>query len=278
MMMLILSTLSAHRYLTRSIGRGGSILAVPMLTYAAGLSPKEAIATSLLVIGVTALGSLIQHARRGNVEWRTGFTFALTAMIGAYGGGRIAQAFDGKTLLLLFVAMMATTAVAMFRGPSWPETRRTGVTSPTLVIIEGLVVGAATGLVGAGGGFLVVPALVLLGGMPMHRAIGTSLFVIVLKSFSALAGHTAHVTIDVELAASVSLSALGGSMLGTRLAAGASPERLRRTFSVFVMGMALYILAREVRIEAALTLAFIFVLLTWTLRRRSQAPSVVGPH
>ena len=149
-------------------------------------------------------------------------------MIGAYGGGRIAQAFDGKTLLLLFVAMMATTAVAMFRGPSRPETRRTGVTSPTLVIIEGLVVGAATGLVGAGGGFLVVPALVLLGGMPMHRAIGTSLFVIVLKSFSALAGHTAHVTIDVELAASVSLSALGGSMLGTRLAAGASPERLRR--------------------------------------------------
>ena len=123
-----------------------------------------------------------------------------------------------------------------------------------------------------------VPALVLLGGMPMHRAIGTSLFVIVLKSFSALAGHTAHVTIDVELAASVSLSALGGSMLGTRLAAGASPERLRRTFSVFVMGMALYILAREVRIEAALTLAIIFVLLTWTLRRRSQAPSVVGPH
>ena len=260
------------------LGGGGSILAVPMLTYAAGLSPKEAIATSLLVIGLTALGSLIQHARRGNVEWITGLTFALTAMIGAYGGGRIAQAFDGKTLLLLFVGMMATTAVAMFRGPSQHENRRTGVTSPTFVIIEGLVVGAATGLVGAGGGFLVVPALVLLGGMPMHRAIGTSLFVIVLKSFSALAGHTAHVTIDVELAASVSLSALGGSMLGTRLAAGASPERLRRIFSVFVMGMALYIVAREVRIEAALTLAFIFVLLTRTRSRRSQAPSVVGPH
>ena len=220
------------------LGGGGSILAVPMLTYAAGLSPKEAIATSLLVIGVTALGSLIQHARRGNVEWKTGFTFALTAMIGAYGGGRIAQAFDGKTLLLLFVAMMATTAVAMFRGPSRPETRRTG--DPTnLGHHRGTRGWSATGLVGAGGGFLVVPALVLLGGMPMHRAIGTSLFVIVLKSFSAFAGHTAHVTIDVELAASVSLSALGGSILGTRLAASASPERLRRTFSVFVMGMAL---------------------------------------
>ena len=102
------------------LGGGGSILAVPMLTYAAGLSPKEATATSL-VIGLTALGSLIQHARRGNVEWRTGLTFALTAMIGAYGGGRIAQAFDGKTLLLLFVAMMATRQWPCFEAPRGPR-------------------------------------------------------------------------------------------------------------------------------------------------------------
>jgi hypothetical protein len=150
------------------LGGGGSILAVPVLTYAADLPAKEAIATSLLVVGTTSLFALVQHAWRGNVDWRTGGIFASMAMVGAFLGGWAADWFSGTTLLLLFAAMMVVTSLAMFRGKGEFNASKHTSIPVGLVVAEGLGVGAATGLVGAGGGFLVVPALVLLGGMDMQ--------------------------------------------------------------------------------------------------------------
>jgi uncharacterized membrane protein YfcA len=229
------------------LGGGGSILAVPVLAYAAGLEAKAAIATSLLVVGATALFALLPHAKKGNVDWRTGSVFALTAMAGAYGGGRLAHFFEGSTLLLLFAGMMIVTAVAMFRGRKDPVATTTSTKSApvALIVLEGLVVGGATGLVGAGGGFLVVPALVLLGGMEMHRAVGTSLLVIALKSFSAFAGHAAHVSIDWQLAGLVTAAAVIGSFAGARIAHRIAAETLRKGFASFVLLMAAYVIWRE---------------------------------
>jgi uncharacterized protein len=261
------------------LGGGGSILAVPVLKYAAGVSAKEAIATSLLVVGTTALFALYQHARRGNVEWRTGFIFAITAMIGAYGGGFAAHWFSGTTLLMLFAGMMLITALMMLRGRGELKARDEGKLPVMLVVAEGLAVGAATGLVGAGGGFLVVPALVLLGGMEMHKAVGTSLMVISLKSFSAYAGHASHVSVDLELASWVTGGAVIGSVIGGLFAHRVPAQALRKGFGVFVLLMAFYVVWREVGAQWALSGAGLLTLSlsAYYLTNRSTS-SEISPH
>lgn len=240
------------------LGGGGSILAVPVLTYGAGLGAKEAIATSLLVVGTTSFFALLPHAKRGNVEWRVGSLFAVTAMVGAFLGGLAAGYFSGKTLLLLFAIMMVVTALAMFNGRKEIETTGPKPLPTVLIVVEGLLVGGATGLVGAGGGFLVVPALVLLGGMEMHKAVGTSLLVISVKSFSAYLGYVSHVSVDFELAVIVTSGAVLGSVVGGLIAPKLSPQLLRKSFSIFVLAMAAYVVWREVGL-AFVGLGSIFV-------------------
>jgi uncharacterized membrane protein YfcA len=260
------------------LGGGGSILAVPVLVYGAGLPAKEAIATSLVVVGVTALFALIPHARRGNVDWRTGAIFSGTAMAGAYLGGLAADWFSGTTLLLLFAGMMVVTALAMFRGRGELKADSAKPQPVVLVVAEGLAVGAATGLVGAGGGFLVVPALVLLGGMEMHKAVGTSLMVIALKSFAAFAGHAAHVSIDVELALLVTAAAVGGSVAGAALAKRVPAQLLRKVFAGFVLVMAGYVVWREAGLlVAGGVLSGAVSILSWWLWRGARSVGSVAP-
>jgi hypothetical protein len=261
------------------LGGGGSILAVPVLVYAAGLPVKEAIATSLLVVGSTALLAVVPHARKGNLEWRTGSVFAVTAMIGAYFGGLAADWFSGTTLLLLFAAMMVVTSLAMFRGRRDLQAKKGRSLSVPLVVSEGLAVGAVTGLVGAGGGFLVVPALVLLGGMEMHKAVGTSLMVIGLKSFAAFAGHAAHASIDTELALMVTIAAVFGSQVGALFADRVPATSLRKIFAGFVLLMAAYVVHREAGILAAcaVSLAALSILSWWYWRASSIAESNLTP-
>jgi hypothetical protein len=227
------------------LGGGGSILTVPILVYLAGLDAKQAIAMSLFVVGVTSAVGAIPHARAGRVRWRTGLVFGVTAMAGAYGGGRLAAFVPGAWLLAGFGVMMVATAAAMLRRTSTaPEPHRD--LPVLLVVAEGVVVGAATGLVGAGGGFLVVPALVLLGGLPMPVAVGTSLVVIAMKSFAALAGYLSTVRIDWTLAIAVTAAAVAGAVLGSRVA-GRIPEHVLRTsFGWFVVVMGTFVLTQQV--------------------------------
>ncbi|MBX3125779.1 MAG: sulfite exporter TauE/SafE family protein [Polyangiaceae bacterium] len=227
------------------LGGGGSILTVPIFRYVLGMEAHRAVALSLLVVGTTSLAALVPHARKGRIRWRTALIFGAAGMVGAFVTGRIAHLIPAGVLLVAFGLMMLATAVAMLRGRSGVGPVAPRELPIAKVLGEGLVVGAVTGLVGAGGGFLVVPALVILGGLPMEVAVGTSLVVIALKSFAGFVGFLGHTPIDWTLAAWVSGAAVLGSIGGGALADRVSPARLRGLFGWFVVAMALFILGQE---------------------------------
>jgi uncharacterized membrane protein YfcA len=229
------------------LGGGGSILTVPLLVEVVGLEAKPAIATSLLVVGTTSAAALALHARAGNVRWRTGAVFGVAGMAGAYAGGLLGRHLPGSLLLLLFSAVMAATGSAMWRGPAHPPAR-VGEPHAAILLLLGFGVGGVAGLVGAGGGFLVVPALAMLGGLPMGAAVGTSLLAIALNSLAGFAGYASHVTIDLHLALALSAVAALGSLAGARTSAFVRPERLRRGFAVFVLALAAWMAWRQLRL------------------------------
>jgi len=275
------------------LGGGGTILTVPILLYVLGLPPKEAIATSLVVVIATGSMSLALHARARNVQWATGFMFGPLAMIGAFAGGYTAQYIPGNILLIIFTGLMITTATAMlYRGRrrEKPRPPRSPLVRRGLIVIEGVSVGLATGLVGAGGGFLIVPVLTLLAGLSMRHAVGTALVVIVMQSSASLVGYVSHVPIDFSLAAMVAGMAILGSLLGTNLANRINQQTLRRIFAWFVLVMAVFILSRQLSPDvihavidypwrlallAGVAVAIIIVTVTYAFAsRRSEEPRV----
>lgn len=233
------------------LGGGGSVLTVPVLVYWVGMEPRTAMATSLVLVLATSLTAIISHARAGRVCWKTGGLFGTSGMLGAYLGGRLAAFIPGGVLLLIFAAIMLGTAIAMLRRRSLGgEDRQISGFCPRrlplwAVLFDGFGVGAIAGLVGAGGGFLVVPALTLLGGLPMYAAIGTSLMVVAMQSSAALAGYITHITLDLHLTVLITLAAVSGSLFGGLFANRISQSHLRRGFGVFVLLVASYLLYRE---------------------------------
>ncbi|TAN53326.1 MAG: sulfite exporter TauE/SafE family protein [Methylococcaceae bacterium] len=232
------------------LGGGGSILTVPMLVYLAGMDPKAAIATSLLVVGLSSGVATLPHARLGNVCWRAGAAFGLAAMAGAYVGGRLAALIPGQLLMQMFGVMMLVTACAMLFKRRETEANATSSCprSPWIlwaIAIQGGAVGCLTGLIGAGGGFLIVPALTLMGGLSMRAAIGTSLLIITANAFAGLTGYLNHVQIDPTFAGGVTTLTVLGSLFGSRLAPHVSSQALRSGFGLCVSAIALYILHRE---------------------------------
>jgi hypothetical protein len=236
------------------LGGGGSILTLPMLLYVLGLEPKAAIAGSLFVVGVTSLVGAAAHAHAGRVRFRTGLPFGAAGMAGAFAGGRLAHRVPPAALLAGFAAMMLLTAVAMLRGRAGASAARP---RPSLGRALGLGagVGVVAGLVGAGGGFLVVPALALFGGLAMADAIGTSLLVIALQSLAGVAGHLAHVDVDWPPLAAVAGAAVAGSLVGARLGRHARPEGLRRAFGWLVLVTGAFLLTAQTPPGAARTAA-----------------------
>ena len=228
------------------LGGGGSILTLPILAYIAQMPAEEAIASSLVVVGITSAMSAIMYAKQGNVRFKTGLTFGGIAMLGAYLGGRLAVFFPGWLLLAIFALLMITTSLLMLKKKK--NTERVGGPSqahPLLLPAEGLVVGTITGLIGAGGGFLVVPALALMAGLPMRQAIGTSLMIIAMNSGAGVVGHLAHVDIDWGLTLLISLFAVGGSFIGAKYSKKIPADTLRRIFAYFVLAMGTFILLKE---------------------------------
>ncbi|GJL61605.1 MAG: UPF0721 transmembrane protein [Nitrospirales bacterium] len=169
------------------MGSGGSILTVPILVYLVGQDEKIAIAGSLFIVGCIAAVGGLQSAVQKNVHWHSVLWFGLPGMVGAWLGAQLSIFVSGRVQLLLFVFVMLAAGVFMLRPTQFkPDTHQRTVWK---VALDGLLVGMLTGLVGVGGGFLIVPALVLLGGLPMHLAIGSSLIIIALKSFSGFAKY-----------------------------------------------------------------------------------------
>lgn len=246
------------------LGGGGSILTVPILVYVAGLPPKPAITTSLLVVGVTSLAALVPHARAGRVRWRTGLLFGAAGMAGAYGGGRLGEHVPGTVLLIAFGAMMLATGIAMLRGRRGAGTATLPSELPVArAVAYGAAVGLVTGLVGAGGGFVIVPALALLAGLPMPSAVGTSLLVIAMNSFAGLYGYLHSVEISWRLALGVTAAAVAGSLAGSRLAGRVPQEVLRKAFGWLVLAMSGLVLGE--RLAAGAWVAVVGTPLGWAL-------------
>jgi uncharacterized membrane protein YfcA len=228
------------------LGGGGSILTVPLLAYVAGLDARHAIATSLLVVGVTSAIGAIAHARAGRVQWRTAVLLGFAGMAGAYAGGRLARSIPGPGLMLAFAGIMIAAAIAMLCGRRTTAAADTARhPSPVKIAVLGAGVGIVSGLTGAAGGFLLVPALTLLGGLAMPAAVGTSLVVIAMQSVAGLAGRLPSQHIDWRLAVMITTAAVIGSLIGGRLTAMIDPHSLRKVFAWLVLLMASVILAHE---------------------------------
>ena len=243
------------------LGGGGSILTVPLLAYVAGMDARPAIATSLLVVGVTSTVSAITHAKAGRVKWRIALLFGAAAMAGAYTGGRLARFVPGTVLLIAFAMIMIAAGIAMLLGRKDSQQYDGAQPLPLIKItLMGVGVGVISGLVGAGGGFLLVPALVLLTGLPMPVAVGTSLVIISMQSFAGFAGHLTTEHIDWHLAAYVTAAAVVGALIGGRLVAKVDPATLRKLFGWFVLFMASLMLAEEIHPLVGITTAVLTAL------------------
>jgi uncharacterized membrane protein YfcA len=230
------------------LGGGGSILTVPVFVYVLGYAAKPAIAMSLPVVGMTSLVGALRHWRAGNVNPRVALVFGVVTMTGAYLGARLAVFVSGTVQLGLLGAVMLAAAISMLRGRApvddgessgamEAELRKIG---PMLAV--GLGVGVLTGLVGIGGGFLIVPALVLLARVPMKQAIGTSLLVIAMNSASGFAGYLGQAVIPWDVLALFTTVAVGGILVGTYLVRFITASTLKRAFGVFLLAVGSLIL------------------------------------
>ncbi len=273
------------------LGGGGSILTVPILRYVLGMEAHAAIAASLVVVGVTSAVATLPHARAGRVRWGAALAFGIAGMSGSFLAGRLAGLAPGGLLLSLFGLMMLATAFAMMRPRAADAEDEALASAPTPIaplLASGLLVGAATGLVGAGGGFLIVPALVLYAKLPIRIAIGTSLAVIAMQSLAGALGHLGSVALDRTATLVVTLAALVGSVAGARLVGRVSPARLRAGFAWFVLAMALLFLGQEVpralgasppfvAVGAASVLATLALHGASQLARRARARAAIAP-
>lgn len=242
------------------LGGGGSVLALPVLVYVLGISPKPAIAMTLIIVGSVSLLGSIPHARHGNLNFKVAGIFGSATMVGAYLGARIAtlpfitSAFQ---MILFGLSMLAAAGLMIYRSiKSKPDSSEDELASIQYIkpacqycwlwlMTEGIAVGILTGLVGVGGGFAIVPALVLLGNIPIRQAIGTSLLIIACNSVAGLFGYLGHVSLDWTLTASFTFLAGCGTVIGTYLAQFVSAKQLQKSFGYFLLAVATFVLIQN---------------------------------
>lgn len=236
------------------LGSGGSILTVPVLVYLAHEPDKVAIAESLAIVGGIALVAALPYARRRLVDWHSVLYFGVPALAGTYGGALVSRWVPGTVQLALFSVVMILAAVLMFRGRKGSAEEGMHQTRERRALWkiagEGMVVGVLTGLVGVGGGFLIVPALVLLGGLNMRLAVGTSLIIIAMKSAAGFWKYTDVLAdmgqfVDWRLIALFTAVGIVGSLVGNVVSQYVPQAQLKRGFAVFLVVMGGLILARE---------------------------------
>ena len=243
------------------VGGGGSILTVPVLVYLIGLNPIISTAYSLFIVGVTALIGAFKNIRRGLVDFRTAIVFATPALISVYITRRfIIPAIPenlfsiGELMVTRNVAIMVFFAILMLAASySMIKSKQNGKDELAkdksfnypLIVLEGIAVGLATGIVGAGGGFLIIPALVLLAGLPMKKAVATSLLIIAIKSLIGFIGDIENLPIDWPFLLSFTAVSVLGIFIGIWLTRYVSGSQLKKGFGWFVLLMAIVILIQE---------------------------------
>jgi uncharacterized membrane protein YfcA len=226
------------------LGGGGSILTVPVITFTLGVDPKLAIVMGLPIVGGAALVGVVQHWRARNINFRVAIPFGLAAMVGAYAGAMVARFLTGEMQFVLLAVVMIAAAISMFRNAAVPEGDPQHP-HMALLLAVGVSAGTLTGLVGVGGGFLLVPALVLLAGVPMRQAVGTSLFVIVLNTIAGYAGYHGVVEVPWRTVAYFAALTAAGLAVGTTLVSKVPQATLKRAFAVLLVAVAGYILWQQ---------------------------------
>ena len=245
------------------LGSGGSIVALPALIYLLGVAPKSALAMSLGVVGVTATLAAVSHGRRGNLDLPVASVFALFGVMGTYVGTRVGVRLPAVWQLTLFALVMYTAAWRMFRrAPAQAQAATAGLgvsgstaalggcpdwisTCTAHIALAGLGVGLLTGLVGVGGGFLIVPALVLFSGLPMKKAVGTSLAIVAVNAYAGFYGYLGAVPVEWPLMGGFVSMTLLGSFAGTWASHRLSHDALKRAFAWFLVVVASYILIKN---------------------------------
>lgn len=233
------------------LGGGGSILAVPALVYGAGLPLAAAVPTSLLVVGISSAAALLPRLRARQIRWRIAGIVGAAGAVAAFAGAVVNRLLDPQVVLIGFAAIMVVAAIRMLRGntetggdcalPAGGVNWRGCLPKS---IGAGILVGFLTGLFGVGGGFLIIPALVLLLGLPMPAAVGTSLVIIVINSAAGFAAHAGDATLDYRIAGGFTVAAIIGSLAAGRLATRLPAKRLSRAFACLVLAIAVFVVVQ----------------------------------
>lgn len=245
------------------IGGGGSILTVPVLVYLMGISPVMATAYSLFIVGSSSLIGAVQYALKGMVDFKTALLFGAPSIVAVY----LTRAFlvpaipddiltigsfaltKNLLLMLLFAVLMVVASISMIKTKKETKqkshTQRAGIVTVLLVLLEGLLVGTLTGLVGAGGGFLIIPALVLISGLEMKTAIATSLLIISAKSLLGFIGDIENYVIEWNFLLLFTAIAAAGIFVGSYLSNKIDGKALKKGFGYFVLAMGIFILFKE---------------------------------
>ncbi|MDX1444957.1 sulfite exporter TauE/SafE family protein [Lishizhenia sp.] len=241
------------------IGGGGSILTVPILVYVLEEDPVRATAYSLFIVGLSALVGAVRNAQKGMVDFRTGIVFAIPALLAVFltrkflipaipehlftvGGFEITK---NIAIMVFFAIIMLAAAIAMIKGRKESAEETEVKYNYPMILLEGSVVGVVTGIVGAGGGFLIIPALVLLAKLPMKKAVATSLMIIAVKSLIGFLGDLGNQEIDWTFLGSFSALAVVGIFLGIYLNKFIDGAKLKKAFGWFVLVMGIYIILKE---------------------------------
>jgi uncharacterized membrane protein YfcA len=231
------------------VGGGGSILTVPALVYGVGMPLSRAIPTSLIVVGVSALFAAAPRVPRREIRWRIAAVFGGAGVAAAFGGAAVNRLLPARVVLLGFVALMLVAAWRMLRSTdeeqggdcALPEGGVNWRSCLPKAVGSGVVVGFLTGLFGVGGGFVIVPALALLLGLPMAVAVGTSLVIISVNSAAGFLAHLGGASIEVGVTVAFTAATVVTAVLAGRFAGRVSGDRLRTGFAVLVVGVALFV-------------------------------------
>ena len=249
------------------IGGGGSILTVPVLVYLFKVNPVIATAYSLFIVGSTSLVGAVPKYRQGDVDLRTALIFGLPSIAAVFitrkyivpaipheiitvGGFVVTKPIF---MMLVFAILMIAAATIMLRNQKLQDSTDLSTRTGSVLItgLQGALEGSITGLVGAGGGFLIIPVLVLFSKLPMKKAIGTSLLIIAVKSLIGFTGDLGHTAIDWRLLLAVTSLAIGGIFIGNRISKKVAADQLKKGFGWFVLAMGIYIIIAELFIGSA---------------------------
>ena len=227
------------------LGGGGSILAMPILVYVAHVDPHAAVPMSLAMVGTTSLLAAAMHRTEQRIEGKTALLFAGVGAVGAAAGARLTFLVAPATLLTIFGALMLVVGAWMYFGGTSRVSAGPARRSFARIVAAAAIVGVLTGFLGVGGGFLIVPALVLFAGLEMPVAVGTSLVVIAANSAAAFASHASRTSFDVSQTLAFTAAASAGAWGGFRLVGRLSPARLRRAFAVAVVAVGMFVVYKN---------------------------------